>query len=51
MKGTSHLWPNPAFDNNLTVYGPDVKALAGRYLAQSERSGCDGVRDETCARG
>ena len=28
------LWPNPAFDNNLTVYGPDVKALAGRYLAQ-----------------
>jgi 3-oxoacyl-[acyl-carrier-protein] synthase III len=30
----SILWPNPAFDNNLTVYGPDVKALAGRYLAQ-----------------
>jgi 3-oxoacyl-(acyl-carrier-protein) synthase III len=30
----SILWPNPAFDNNLTVYGPDVKALAGRYLGQ-----------------
>jgi 3-oxoacyl-[acyl-carrier-protein] synthase III len=30
----SIIWPNPAFDNNLTVYGPDVKALAGRYLAQ-----------------
>jgi 3-oxoacyl-[acyl-carrier-protein] synthase-3 len=30
----SIIWPNPAFDNNLTVYGPEVKALAGRYLAQ-----------------
>ncbi len=30
----SILWPNPAFDNNLTVYGPEVKALAGRYLIQ-----------------
>jgi 3-oxoacyl-[acyl-carrier-protein] synthase III len=30
----SIIWPNPAFDNNLTVYGPHVKALAGRYLAQ-----------------
>jgi len=30
----SIIWPNPAFDNNITVYGPDVKALAGRYLEQ-----------------
>src|SRR5450756_46270 len=30
----SIIWPNPAFDNNITVYGPDVKALAGRYLQQ-----------------
>ncbi len=30
----SIIWPNPAFDNNITVYGPEVKALAGRYLTQ-----------------
>jgi len=30
----SILWPNPAFANNITVYGPEVKALAGRYLSQ-----------------
>lgn len=30
----SIIWPNAAFDNNLTVFGPEVKALAGRYLAQ-----------------
>jgi 3-hydroxy-3-methylglutaryl CoA synthase len=30
----SILWPNPAFANNITVYGPEVKALAGRYLMQ-----------------
>jgi 3-oxoacyl-[acyl-carrier-protein] synthase III len=30
----SILWPNPAFDNNITVAGPLVKGLAGRYLAQ-----------------
>ncbi len=30
----SIIWPNPTFDNNITVYGPDVKALAGRYLQQ-----------------
>src|SRR5262245_15653815 len=30
----SILWPNPAFANSITVYGPEVKALAGRYLAQ-----------------
>ncbi|QNJ96547.1 ketoacyl-ACP synthase III (plasmid) [Mycolicibacterium fluoranthenivorans] len=30
----SILWPNPAFDNNITVFGPEVKALAGRYLSQ-----------------
>ncbi len=30
----SILWPNPQFDNNITVFGPQVKALAGRYLAQ-----------------
>jgi 3-oxoacyl-[acyl-carrier-protein] synthase-3 len=30
----SILWPNPAFDNSLTVHGPEVKSLAGRYLRQ-----------------
>ena len=30
----SIIWPNPEFDNNLTVYGPEVKALAARYLTQ-----------------
>lgn len=30
----SIIWPNPVFDNNITVYGPEVKALAGRYLNQ-----------------
>ncbi len=28
------VWPNPEFDNNLTVFGPDVKAFVKRYLAQ-----------------
>jgi len=30
----SIIWPNPAFDNNITVFGPDVKSLASRYLVQ-----------------
>lgn len=30
----SIIWPNPSFDNNITVYGPEVKALVSRYLAQ-----------------
>ena len=30
----SIIWPNPVFDNNITVYGPEVKKLAGRYLEQ-----------------
>lgn len=30
----SILWPNPAFANSITVFGPEVKALAGRYLTQ-----------------
>jgi 3-oxoacyl-[acyl-carrier-protein] synthase III len=30
----SIIWPNPEFDNNITVYGPEVKSLAGRYLSQ-----------------
>jgi 3-oxoacyl-(acyl-carrier-protein) synthase III len=30
----SIIWPNVDFDNNVTVYGPEVKALAGRYLVQ-----------------
>jgi 3-oxoacyl-[acyl-carrier-protein] synthase-3 len=30
----SIVWPNPEFDNNITVYGPEVRALAQRYLAQ-----------------
>ena len=25
----SIIWPNPEFDNNITVYGPEVRALAG----------------------
>jgi 3-oxoacyl-[acyl-carrier-protein] synthase III len=28
------VWPNPDFDNNITVYGPDVQDLAGRYIEQ-----------------
>jgi 3-oxoacyl-(acyl-carrier-protein) synthase III len=31
---SSIIWPNPEFDNNITVYGPEVKSLAGRYLTQ-----------------
>jgi len=27
-------WPNPEFDNNLTVRGPQVKAFVERYLRQ-----------------
>jgi 3-oxoacyl-[acyl-carrier-protein] synthase-3 len=30
----SIIWPNPEFDNNITVYGPEVKALVQRYLRQ-----------------
>lgn len=30
----SILWPNPDFANNITVFGPEVKSLAGRYLVQ-----------------
>src|SRR5207237_9556966 len=30
----SIIWPNPEFDNNITVYGPEVKALVQRYVAQ-----------------
>jgi len=30
----SIVWPNPDFDNNITVYGPEVKALVKRYLTQ-----------------
>ena len=30
----SIIWPNPEFDNNITVYGPEVKTLAKRYLVQ-----------------
>ncbi|HWF35228.1 MAG TPA: 3-oxoacyl-ACP synthase III family protein, partial [Solirubrobacteraceae bacterium] len=30
----SIIWPNPEFDNNITVYGPEVKALVDRYLVQ-----------------
>ena len=30
----SIIWPNPEFDNNITVYGPEVKILAKRYLVQ-----------------
>ena len=30
----SIVWPNPDFDNNITVFGPDVRALVKRYLDQ-----------------
>ena len=30
----SIIWPNPEFDNDITVYGPEVRNLAGRYLVQ-----------------
>ena len=30
----SIIWPNPEFDNNVTVYGPDVRALVKRYMEQ-----------------
>jgi len=30
----SIIWPNPDFDNNVTVYGPDVRALVKRYMEQ-----------------
>jgi 3-oxoacyl-[acyl-carrier-protein] synthase III len=30
----SIIWPNPDFDNNITVYGPEVRALVRRYLTQ-----------------
>ena len=28
----SIIWPNPEFDNNITVYGPEVRNLVTRYL-------------------
>ncbi len=30
----SIVWPNPEFDNNITVYGPEVRKLVKRYLGQ-----------------
>jgi 3-oxoacyl-(acyl-carrier-protein) synthase III len=30
----SIIWPNPEFDNNITVHGPEVRNLARRYLGQ-----------------
>jgi 3-oxoacyl-(acyl-carrier-protein) synthase III len=30
----SIIWPNRHFDNNITVYGPEVAALVKRYLTQ-----------------
>jgi len=30
----SIVWPNPDFDNSITVYGPEVRSMAGRYLRQ-----------------
>jgi 3-oxoacyl-[acyl-carrier-protein] synthase III len=33
----SIIWPNPEFDNNITVFGPEVKALVKRYLTQMIR--------------
>ncbi|ALE74664.1 3-ketoacyl-ACP synthase [Pseudonocardia sp. EC080610-09] len=44
----SIIWPNPEFDNDITVYGPEVKALVARYLSQmigelTEQVGPDGT--------
>ncbi len=33
----SIIWPNPSFDNNITVYGPEVRALVKRYLGADDR--------------
>jgi 3-oxoacyl-[acyl-carrier-protein] synthase III len=30
----SIIWPNGEFDNDITVYGPEVKSLVQRYLSQ-----------------
>jgi 3-oxoacyl-(acyl-carrier-protein) synthase III len=30
----SIVWPNPEFDNDITVYGPQVRSLVQRYLDQ-----------------
>jgi len=30
----SIIWPNPAFGNALTLVGPEVRSLAGRFLIQ-----------------
>jgi 3-oxoacyl-[acyl-carrier-protein] synthase III len=30
----SIIWPNADFDNDITVYGPEVKSLVQRYLTQ-----------------
>jgi 3-oxoacyl-[acyl-carrier-protein] synthase-3 len=30
----SIIWPNGEFDNDITVYGPEVKSLVQRYLGQ-----------------
>ncbi len=30
----SIIWPNAEFDGDITVYGPEVKSLVARYLAQ-----------------
>ncbi len=30
----SIIWPNPEYDNAITVFGPEVRSLAGRYLEQ-----------------
>ena len=31
------VWPNPDFDNNITVYGPPVRTMVRRYLTQMLR--------------
>jgi 3-oxoacyl-[acyl-carrier-protein] synthase III len=30
----SIVWPNPEFDNNITVHGPEVRNLVRRYVTQ-----------------
>jgi 3-oxoacyl-(acyl-carrier-protein) synthase III len=45
----SIIWPNPDFDNDITVYGPEVKAMVHRYLDQmvGELTDLAGVRPAT----
>ena len=46
----SIIWPNPEFDNNITVYGPEVR-VAGRPLPRADdRRAAGAVRTRTARR-